>query len=459
MSSLTDSVEQLDRLHDFFATTRRDEDVFAELHRFVECLQADTRLGSIFNELVLECMARFERMRAADEMAAGELLRLRQEVTAVFDELNDEPDPEGHPLKGRYSLARFDEMAAQPSSMKFSRLARDMDDDSLTAAMTQILRSRMENRFGHERLYGGEEESIEGSFMRRLRNVEMGFTHARKDWLLYDRTHGASSALRLLGVAAFLNPVPEELGTDLLGFVNKAWAEMSNPYAELRDKTFGESTRRAFAMTPDTEAKLIEDLRTEGRRAYEEIRRRLLSRRSHRALVLRFAQWVQLYERDEMYDLAQANPGKVEDELTKQLARFLFEAGLNPLTNANVGTTKPDLLDPTTRWTFYVEAKQYQERPAHAVKKAVAQIADTLLRLRALPNGVREAFLVVFRVGGRLVEMPEELVYEGVRIWPILVDIAPPTETGSRQKHSPAVLTSEELLPPARQGEGQDEAE
>ncbi|AKF10025.1 hypothetical protein DB32_007174 [Sandaracinus amylolyticus] len=219
--------------------------------------------------------------------------------------------------------------------------------------------------------------------------------------------------------------------------------EVAYPFRNLRANTFGE--RVEMANTP-RDAELVAMIRTEARRAYEETRRRLLSMRSHRALVLRFAQWVQLYGRNELYDLAKNTPGKVEDVLTQQLARFLFERGLNPLTKANVGPSQPDLLDPTTRWSFYVEAKQYNEAGRSVVKKAVRQIADTLLPLRALPNGIREAFLVVFRVGGPRLVLPPEVPVDGVRIWPVLVDIAPSSEANSHQKHTPIVVSLEELL-------------
>ncbi len=448
MSHLTDAIDRLDRLHQFFAD-RPSEDVFAELFRFVEVLRRDSELGSIFDELLAECLARLSEIQIADEAAAKELAEIRQELVGDFPELADREDErpdQDHPLQGIYSLAQFDTYGSQSSPIRFSVVSRDTDDDSLTRKLIGILRPRVQ-RLGDARLYPPDEksESIGASYLRRIRNVEARFDHLRKEWLLFDRTSGSAAALRILGMVSYLNPKPSEMGADfnLLAFANAAMAEMFHPLTDLRHNTFGEPVERA--NTP-RDAAVLEMMRTEARRLYEEMRRRLLYGRSYRALVLRFAQWVQLYQRDELYKLALKSPRKVEDVLTQQLARFLFEAGLDPLTKANVGTTQPDVLDPTARWTFYVEAKQYGKKsPRSVIVPAFRQVADTLLRLRGLPNGVREAFLVVFRVAGPLAEMPQQVAFDGVRIWPILVDLAPPTETGSSQKHHPVTISADDL--------------
>jgi hypothetical protein len=51
--------------------------------------------------------------------------------------------------------------------------------------------------------------------------------------------------------------------------------------------------------------------------------------------------------------------GGIEDRLTVELARFLFDQGLNPLTKPLIGGLEPDLLDSSVPSAFYVEAKQY----------------------------------------------------------------------------------------------------
>lgn len=444
-----DIVEQLDRLHAFFAD-REDADVYPELHRFVAALEDDPRTRAIAHELVADCLARLARAKAFDEECIAELVQLRREIVEALPELADTQaelrrGDDADPWDRTRTLAYFDERAERGSDIRFSLLSRDVDDDSASTKLIEILRTRL-HRLGTDRLFG-DDESLGGDLMRRVRNVEIKLKHEFREWLLYARTHGAASMLRVFGIAGYLNPPPTPLESkpDLAAFANRAFAEMLHPFTDLRRATFDENADpEVYAREKDR----IAEIRTEVRRAYEEVRRRLLSARSHRALVIRFAQWVQLYEREELHALAKKSPRKVEDVLTQRLARFLFERGLNPLTKANIGTTQPDLLDPTARWTFYVEAKQYKNAQGKTVvRNAVKQIGDTLLRVRALPHGVREAFLVVFRIGGPLLVLPSELVLGAVKIWPVLVDLAPSSKTGSRQKQAPVVVEASELLP------------
>jgi hypothetical protein len=58
-------------------------------------------------------------------------------------------------------------------------------------------------------------------------------------------------------------------------------------------------------------------------------------------------------------------------------------------------------------------------------------------RLRTDAYPVHEAFCVVFRRGGPRYELPEAVQAEGYRVYSTLIDIAPPNESGARQKHRP----------------------
>ncbi len=443
MSDGQDIIEQLDRLHAFFAE-RDDADVYAELHRFVEALRGDPRTLTIAHELVDECTERLQRVRERDQASAAELAALRRELVVAFPEFADTEDDvrsgnDVDPERGVRSLAHFDELVERECPLGQSVRPRDADDRTVSTTLVCILRDRL------SRLRKSPERRAHTQDLkRRIWDIEAKHRREFREWLLYTRTHGAASMVRIAGLAGYLNPAPKPAEADWFAFVARTLSDVHHPFADLRDATFDEQLGELVMR----DAGQVTQMRTEVRRAYEEIRRRLLSARSHRALVVRFAQWVQLYEAAELHALAKKSPRKVEDVLTQRLARFLFERGLNPLTRANIGTTQPDLLDATTRWTFYVEAKQYKNAKGKTVvRDAVKQIADTLLRVRALPHGVREAFLVVFRVAGPLLVLPRELVVGGVRVWPVLIDLAPSSQTGSRQKHAPVVVEAAELLP------------
>ena len=119
---------------------------------------------------------------------------------------------------------------------------------------------------------------------------------------------------------------------------------------------------------------------------------------------------------------------------------------MNPLTKPLVGGLEPDLLDPSVLPAFYVEAKQYAGSARSTIRKAFGQILDTIGRLQSDAYPIHEAFCVVFRRGGPRYELPEWVQAEGYRVYFTLIDIAPPEESGARQKHLPIRITEKEML-------------
>jgi hypothetical protein len=70
----------------------------------------------------------------------------------------------------------------------------------------------------------------------------------------------------------------------------------------------------------------------------------------------------------------------------------------------------------------------------------------TWRRLRN-PLHVPEAFLLVFRRGGRVVDLPPEVRYRGLVLHSMLVDLVDGSGSGSREAHAPLRLTEADLLP------------
>jgi hypothetical protein len=50
--------------------------------------------------------------------------------------------------------------------------------------------------------------------------------------------------------------------------------------------------------------------------------------------------------------------------------------------------------------------------------------------------------------------LPQELRAEGLVVFPVLIDIAPLSQTGSRQKEKPQEIPAAELLPEQRSKKG-----
>jgi hypothetical protein len=101
-------------------------------------------------------------------------------------------------------------------------------------------------------------------------------------------------------------------------------------------------------------------------------------------------------------------------------------------------------LDPAAR--FYVEAKQYDGNARRDIVMAVAQVMDTVGRLRGGQYELDAAFCVIFRRGGTYYDLPAELRTERFRLHLVLVDLAAPVESGRRQRNKPSVIPASEFF-------------
>jgi hypothetical protein len=187
------------------------------------------------------------------------------------------------------------------------------------------------------------------------------------------------------------------------------------------------------------------------RRIEAELAARIGSVRSKLALFARFKQRAEWHDRDRLRELASGQPKKAELNLTRELALFLFDRGLNPLTEVNIGNRRLDVFDLHSK--VYVEAKQYKSSKStkEKLKQAVAQAFDAMAVLAGTPSEVHEAFLPIFRWTTEQAkpppryDLPRELRLGRYRVYPLLIDIAPSSATGSRAGRR-IELTEEDLL-------------
>jgi hypothetical protein len=193
----------------------------------------------------------------------------------------------------------------------------------------------------------------------------------------------------------------------------------------------------------------IEHLKGSARRLHQGLRMKIGSTRSLFRLLLRFKTRCEWHDRSRLLALGASDVG--EDRLTEELARWLFDQGLNPITQPLMAGLRPDLFDPTKDPTYslYVEAKQYRSaRYARStIIKGARQLYNTVLRLRGDHYSITEAFYVIFRRGGPDFLLPSTVKNEGWTLFPLVVDIGPGATSGSRQRARPQVITAADLAP------------
>jgi len=290
------------------------------------------------------------------------------------------------------------------------------------------------------------EKSQRRAFVTALGEIQDRHARVSRDFLVLTRSHPGAALKRLSEFATSLAlPLTESDGgddDDLAGF---------GRYLSTLDRRRVGNTALGLGQFGHEKGDLkayAEQILRDIEAVSEEIQHRLGLHLSHRALVRRFKTRTERFEAEQLRCLVEAHPNrKPEDILTLAAARYLFDRGLNPLFNASIVTLRPDLFDASEPFSLYIEAKQYLKAPRAELLKGVWQLWDTWSELDG-SHQVREAFLLVFRRGGPLVVFdgsPPRLL--GRTLHPLVVDIAPIEEKGSRAQAAPIHISNDELLP------------
>lgn len=162
---------------------------------------------------------------------------------------------------------------------------------------------------------------------------------------------------------------------------------------------------------------------------------------------MRFKAKCERFMADRLREQMTADSRNAERYATEAILEFLFDHGLNPLFDVDIAGLRPDVLEPTSPRPLYIEVKQYSKgSPKTVIQKALTQVWETWNRVDSTCS-VREAFLLVFRIGGPLVLFEDTVTWEGRTLHPVLVDIAPSDEAGSRAREKSISFVAADLLP------------
>jgi len=401
----------------------------------------EPRLRAIVDDIAHEYNDAVETFRAVDRKLAGEILRLWQShaewVVPAWDSQVSSADTATHWAEIAGSPERLPSLLERAGDFELSPF-RDSDNPSVVGNSF----SDIHHWTGCIRRHLGSQDLEQKLQVFDERILEIQETHdsALRTFLVVARSHPGASWLRLMGYAGSL--------TQPLSY-NAAVESGSLDGRRLANAALGLGQYDHEKAEPESyREQVLSDLDV----VSEEIRHRVGLHLSNWALVHRFKTRCQRFNAAELREAAARDPGKAEEILTRAAAAYLFDCGLNPLINPQIASLRPDLFDPATPFSLYIEAKQYDSAPREKIISAAAQVWDTWNEIEE-PYQVREAFLLIFRRAGPLVIFdgpPPHL--NGRALHPVLVDIAEATEKGSRARSAPIHIATSELLPrPAQQ--------
>jgi len=415
--------------------------------RFVRTVTEEPRFTAIADDIVADYVRALTAFADADRSLAQELLSLWRTHGEWFTKAwvqevaKERTKPEwaavygGPPETLPQRLAR----AGQHELPKFEQSGDPSAIGEVLPAIGHWMACLKDNQS-----WTGD-EAMANQFMATVRQAEADHERALRAFLVVTRTHPGAAWNRLVAFAASLVPprevhAPDDDGWAILEKYTRTLDQLRVSNAALKLGQYD----HAIGDAEKYRERIIEDLDLFS----EEVRHRIGLRLSRRALVRRFKTRCERFDAAVLRAAIANEPKrKPEDILTIALAKYLFDQGLNPLFNAEIVKLRPDLFDSTGPFAFYVEAKQYADKPQKLITKAAWQVWDTWNELDGQYE-VPEAFLLVFRRGGPLVVFDSEFVRAGSRtLYPLLVDIAEPASKGSRAKQGPVHITAADLSP------------
>jgi hypothetical protein len=432
------TVELLDRQVDFLLKQPDDAAFLIQVEPFLRALGEDDRLAAYLEDLRDELVRVVQVLEATDAELVPELVELRDELAKLRPESDDSaarpparrtgaPDMAAR-FAYEQTLAYFDGRAqAEPELFNYQgeggnagvllRILQSKDNEYLReqeAAGTSARDATQADEPAADDEKTSDRDEPERTDLDRWRtavgNIDRRRNHARRWARLRMRTSGGLAVLKLEAARDAMQPPlkllnPEEGAVGLMSDMLRLVGSSDFSLLKLADGDQLDQTDAAVI------ADRVADLRSSTQRLHEDLRRRVGATRSRLALVQRFKLRCEWHDRDRMAAVADNADlgGGPEDRLTAEFARYLFDQGLSPLSKPMTGGLQPDLLDPAAR--FYVEAKQYNDSARSDLVKAVAQVMDTVGRLRGSQYAVDEAFCVGLPAQGPVLRPAGHLAY------------------------------------------------
>ncbi|HTR53206.1 MAG TPA: hypothetical protein VMJ10_21070 [Kofleriaceae bacterium] len=402
---------------------------------FREQLLRDPRTSQILSDM---------RRENEESLAAltTELERQRATLGAIFDELVAQkpavvptvPDEHGYD-RTEAAIRRRLETRPRETVDDAWGVAQEYDDDDRLGQAVAIIKGLVDK---------AELDELRA----RTDVVHQSIDRAKRARRIYFETSSGAALARVERDLADLHPPINEPNSHVE--LARLCRVNDKPLGRIYDVVF--KNRRVAPGSDD--AKSIEhkigELRADLQRVVEEIRRRVGAERSLLSVVNRYRQKCQWYDAERLRALAENGSGAAtpEDRLSETLATYLFDHGLNPLTRPLFGRLLPDIVDANTKFSFYVEAKQYKQGAPAYLLQGMQQVWDMLDHLRGSGHDVLEAFYVIYRRGGPRYSFPPRVQHRDRVVHIVVVDIAAPPQRGS---NAPPTRTFEvsELLPGA----------
>lgn len=447
-------VELLDRRFDLLEN-QTGQEYLLHLIAFADFLFSDPQILAYVRQLLTEFQ---ERAEIFDRELAEEIeliTALREDTLRAYQDLDDsDMQPPESIIEGvreyEGSLAYFDDLVRGDKRVPGESIPSSVgpyDDYSIPRILLNILSSKIRIKMDEDDARAKEQRAAEvkvdpippelDGLWVNCRTLEEGHTYRHRAFANYRRTSPGQALANTRDIAQRLNRQPAvttSLGDSL----------QSRSMADIMG--YGYMDNILYEDNPGTTQlnRLVDACRQYARIAYEGLRETIGRLGARMQIVERYKTRCTWYQASTIRAI-----GESEGELglTRHLALFLFDQGLPVVTRLRLGVHEFDVAD-LASGTILVEAKTYSGSQTRSRVKAdviqgVSQVHSYLNSFEAA-TGIREAYLVVIRRGGALLDMPDRINTPRFSIFPVVIDVGKASDSGRRQP-KPLVITAEQI--------------
>ncbi len=240
-----------------------------------------------------------------------------------------------------------------------------------------------------------------GNLELRLTSLKERHEHAFRAYRIEGSTLPGPALARLRFAVHCLNPSPLQASK-----TDEREAALVHPPRELAELLHEPTQKRLLTRAPGSE--IIDQARRDATLLQEELLLSLGLARSRITLVHRFVVRAERFHSDRLRALA-TSARRLEKELVRELSLHLFEAGLDAVADPSLLGARPDAFAGSSKAAVHVEARLLPR--AFGEEAVVAAVASASKRWTsaASVHGARACALLLVRVGGPILELPEAL--------------------------------------------------
>lgn len=431
------------------------QDYLLHLIAFADFLFNDPEISFYVRQLLIELQDRIDVFNGELNEEIESIKVLRDDVLRAFPELDDsDMEPPQSILEGTWdyesSFAHFGDLVQGTKRIPGERIPSSVgayDDDSTPGVLLNILRSKIRIKLDESDRQANQQRSVGvkvapvskelDGLWARCRSLDEQHSYRFRAFVNYRRTSPGQGLVNMRDIAQRLNREPAKFSSLREYAQSRSFADIVG-YGYLEDLLYQDNPNEREIQT------VVEAGRRYAHLAYEGLRERIGRLGARVQVIERYKTRCTWFEADAVRAIAESQG---ELGLTRHLALFLFDQGLPVVTRLKLGVHEFDVAG-LAEGSILVEAKVYSGRQAPAVVKrnvlqGVSQIHSYLNSFEAA-TGIREAYLVVFRAGGPLLDMPDRITTPRLSIFPVVIDVGEAKESGSRQP-KPIVIAEEDL--------------